>query len=132
MLNLSCKKDVARVTLTNFSPATEKSLTKKTIAIKTTEWLVYPYIGGPDEDSVYFSWSSYLGPYLKIDNVIIISKDQKQYDVQPGQQLSADSPSYFYQAGASLGDPTKILLWWIQKVPGTKPDADSAFFYLGF
>lgn len=132
MLNSSCKKDAVQVIQTNNPPVTESPMVKKMIAIKTENWKVYPYIGGPDEDSVYFSWSSDLGPYKVIDSVVIFSADYIRYYAPQVQMLPTPNIAYVHQPGGSLNAPNKILLWWTQKVPGTRPDADSAYFYLRF
>ncbi len=129
--NVSCSKDDIQ---SNHSNGTETATIKKLIAIKTTDWKNYPYIGGYGEDSVYFSWSTDLGAYVSIDSVIIFSSIRKKYYAQQSgnYQATSDYDVYSYQPGASLNAPTKILLWWVQKVPGTQPDADSAFFYLRY
>jgi hypothetical protein len=130
VLNFSCKKNTAQPT-SWFAP--ETPMAKKMIAVKTDAWKVYPYIGGPDEDSVYSTWSPDLGPYLVIDSVVIYSEIRKRYYCQQSGSLMATYYDfYFYQPGASLNAPTKILLWWIQRDKTARPDADSAYFYLRY
>jgi hypothetical protein len=44
--------------------------------------------------------------------------------------VSQNDSGYLYQLGAPLGKPKNLLLWWIEKQPGEKPDADSVFISL--
>ena len=121
----SCKKDAAKDEVTN--------TVNKEIAFKTQEWKVYPYFGGPGEDSMYNSWSPQLvnssfgiaNQYVK--KVLIKTKSGSLYTAKLFISVSQNDSGYLYQSGEPLGSPGKLLLWWIQKQPGDKPDADSAF-----
>jgi hypothetical protein len=46
-------------------------------------------------------------------------------------QASQNDSVYLYQTGEPM-KPGNIILWWIQKIPGQKPDADSAFISLQY
>jgi hypothetical protein len=130
---ISCKKQSKNDEVT--------APTNQEISFKADQWYVYPYIGGPGEDSAYFTMSPQLvannSPAIKnqhIKKVSIKTKSGSFYtalygDVQP-IQVSRNDGGYSYQMGDGLNKPWNIGLWWTQKVPGQKPDADSVFISL--
>jgi hypothetical protein len=127
----SCKKD----------PAKDKIVTPTTkeFAFKTEDWNVWPYSGSPGEDSMYSSWT----PQLSANNLsVIMSQNIKKVSIKTksgGLQsapvfviVTQNDTGYRYQLGEPLGKPMNLLLWWIQKQPGEKPDADSVFISLQY
>ena len=110
----SCKKNSAN---------DEIPPTNKEFGFKTDQWSVYPYFGGPGEDSMYSAWSPQLSMFsgANIKKVSIKTKSGSLYTAKLFVQVSQNDSGYLYQ----LQNPP--LLWWIQKQPGQKPDADSAF-----
>jgi hypothetical protein len=125
LLFTSCRKDSANEDKI-ISPAT------KEIAFKIEDWNAYPYIGGPGEDSMYNAWSPQLSVIstYNIKKVSIKTKSGSLYTAAQFIQVSQSDSGYLYQIGDPLGRPGTLLLWWIQKQPGQKPDADSAFISL--
>jgi hypothetical protein len=117
----SCKKNVANDEI--IAP------TIKEISFKTEQWMVYPYFGGPGEDSMYFAQAPQLQVLTSknIQKVSIKTKSGSLYTAKLFIQVSQNDSGYFYQMTEPLARPSNLLLWWIQKQPGQKPDADSAF-----
>jgi len=70
-----------------------------------------------------------------IKKVSIKTKSGSLYTVLPPgtliTQASQNDSVYLYQTGEPM-KPGNIILWWIQKIPGQKPDADSAFISLQY
>jgi hypothetical protein len=120
----SCKKNSVRDEI--------NTSTNKEISFKTEQWNAYPYIGGPGEDSMYSSWSPQLSVISSqnIKEISIKTKSGSLYTAKLFVQVSQNDSGYLYQMGDPLGKPGTLLLWWIQKQPGQKPDADSAFISL--
>ena len=118
---ISCKKTNSESRQT-ILPAT------KQITFKIEEWKVYPYFGGPGEDSMYNVWSPEFNFDAKnITQVVIKSKSGSSSTAPLFVNVSQKDDGYVYQPGEQLGKPKSVLLWWIQKQPGDRPDADSAF-----
>jgi hypothetical protein len=99
----------------------------KTVGFKIEAWTVYPYSGGPGEDSVFFS------PWIALDrvqhyavNILKVEVKSKNVLYQAPLWNTIDS-GYTYQTGDSSGLPQSIGLWWWQNNPLSAPDADSAF-----
>jgi len=123
-LSGSCKKQPQE-------PSALSSHKIQTIALKTGDWLVCPYIGGPGEDSMFSSWV-FLDKVENYESENIVSvtvktKNLHSYPTPPWIVISQADSGYRYQLGETLGRPKSILLWWIQKQSLTVPDADSAF-----
>jgi hypothetical protein len=93
------------------------------LQFKSDYWQVYPYIGGPGEDSVYFIKS----PLTDNITANVISVEIKQSGTVSGVPEIKDSfPDNGYTYQTNLG-PDHVVIWWIQKIPGAQPPADSIF-----
>jgi hypothetical protein len=93
------------------------------LQFKSDYWQVYPYIGGPGEDSVYFIQS----PVTNQITLNVISVEVKQsgtFSAVPEIKDTFPDQGYTYQT--YLGND-HVTIWWIQKIPGTQPPADSIF-----
>jgi hypothetical protein len=91
------------------------------LRFKSDYWQVYPYIGGPGEDSVYFIHS----PLTDQITSNVISVEVKQSGTFSGVPEIKDSfPDKGYTYQTNLG-PDHVIIWWIQKIPGAQPTADS-------
>jgi hypothetical protein len=93
------------------------------LRFKSDYWQVYPYIGGPGEDSVYFIKS----PMTDQITSNVISVEVKQSGTFSGvPEIKESFPDQGYTYQTNLG-PDHVIIWWIQKVPGAQPTADSIF-----
>jgi hypothetical protein len=117
LIAIACKKQ----------PATPILIAhEEVVTLKTGEWKAYPYIGGPGEDSMYYSFSPDMPGYYQPKNLVAITIKKKDGTIVPAKEfinVSQKDSGYLYDLGAR----TKIEFWWIQKQFFTVPDADSAF-----
>ncbi|MBZ5857286.1 hypothetical protein [Flavihumibacter profundi] len=103
----------------------------KTISYKSEGWEAYPYSGGPGEDSLYWCWSPSFDQFQdflpeNIVSVFVNSGGNLEKAFNGTISLQRDS-GYYYIPGNTSSRPKAISLWWIQKVPGNTPFADSVF-----
>jgi hypothetical protein len=99
------------------SPAT------KEFKFKTEPWEVNPYWGGPGEDSAWYSWSPEM-PGFAVDIISVKVKEKDGTERKAKLYFDLVESGYQYQTGVT---DYKLLFWWVQKLPLTKPDADSIF-----
>ena len=119
LLFTSCKKNSTEDAV--IKPAT------KQIVFKTEEWKAYLIIGGPGEDSMYYSWTPQLVTGNQyVDKVQIKTKSGSLSTAKLFTHISQNDSGYLFQTGEAFGRPGHLQLWWIQKQLGEKPDADSA------
>lgn len=78
----------------------------------------------PDEDSIFKSLSPVLSEnvYTRFKKVHIKKTDGSIVPAPQFNELNANISGYLFSPFNK-----QILLWWIQKVDGTRPDADSCF-----
>lgn len=85
---------------------------------------------------MYFSWSPLLSVSVTASQIIkkvsIKTKCGSVYTAPLFVNVSQNDSGYLYQLGQPLGKPMNLLLWWIQKQPDEKPDADSVFISLQY
>ncbi len=105
--------------------------------LQQDDWKTYPYIGGEPgfPDSFLCCWSpriDFPNNYSPKDIAAIYIKDNKgrRFLAREFIIVSPTDSGYLYQPGESLQRPQRLLLWWIQKQPTTRPSADSVFIYL--
>lgn len=99
-------------------------------AFKIESWQAYPYFTDtPEEDSFFNSWSPEIADavYTRFKKVYIKNTDGSIVPAPQFMSVDANSSGYLFQPGERLMAGNKILLWWIQKVDGTRPGADSCF-----
>jgi hypothetical protein len=129
-LILACRKSDSQMSDSisiNTVTQTSDSLTNNNV-FKIGDWKAYPYFtDSPDEDSFFSSWSPELTNevYSTYKRVFIKMKDGNIVPVSEFINVGPNDSGFLYQPGKNLGANNKILLWWIQKVDGTRPDADS-------
>jgi hypothetical protein len=95
----------------------------KEFKFKTEAWEVYPYAGGIDEDSAWSSFSPDL-PGFAVDILTVRIKEKNGTVLNAEKYNGLGDGGYQYQTGVT---DYKLLFWWVQKLPLTKPDADSIF-----
>lgn len=96
---------------------------EKEFAFKTEAWEVYPYVGGPGEDSAWSALSPDL-PGFAVDILSVRVKEKNGTVVNAEKYNGLGDGGYQYQTGVY---DYKLLFWWVQKLPLTKPAADSIF-----
>jgi hypothetical protein len=95
----------------------------KEFKFKTEVWEVYPYVGGVDEDSAWYSWSPEM-PGFAVDIISVRVKEKDGAERKARLYFDLVESGYQYQTGVT---DYKLLFWWVQKQPLTKPSADSIF-----
>jgi len=138
-LMLACKKSdiIDRSQPTLFTNLRTDSLKSDTtfnnitlFAFKIDGWQAYPYFTDtPEDDSFFNSWSPYIADtvYKRFKRVNIKNTDGSIVAAPLFITVDANSSGFLFQPGETLMAGNKILLWWIQKVDGTRPTADSCF-----
>jgi hypothetical protein len=114
------------IIITCFISACSKSETgpaTKEFKFKTEPWEVNPYWGGPGEDSVWSSLSPDL-PGFAVDIIAVKVKEKDGTVKKAWLQYDMASEGYQYQPGVY---DYKLLFWWVQTRPLTRPAADSIF-----
>ena len=122
LIIIACKKSDS---LTSTFSADSIANNNDLFSFKIGDWTAYPYFtNSPDEDSFFSSWSPEI-TYAVSSAVKKVFIKMKDGSIVPAPEFINVEPydsGFLYQKG-NLDN--KILLWWIQKVDGTRPDADS-------
>lgn len=125
LIIIACKKSDS---LTSTFSADSITNNNVLFAFKIGNWEAYPYFtDSPDEDSFLYTISPTipLSVVPKFKEIFIKKNDGSIISATKVDSYDARTIGIFFLGDADIGAYNKIKLWWVQKEPGTRPDADS-------